>query len=468
MSNLKSGNLRELWKVSYPMMVMFLSMSLMIFVDRLFLSWYSTEALNAAVQAGTLSWAMIVGWLTMASMSEVFVAQYNGSNQREKIGRPVWQMIWLCMISFIFFIPMAIWGSPIIYNVKTAPLSLDFFRYLMFFGPMFALVPGIGGFFVGRGSTQVMQYMAILGNLINIILDPIFIFGIPGIIPQMGVIGAAIATGIGTTVQAIILFFIFMRKENQKTYHTNDIILRPSLLLKSITVGLPPSVFIALELIGWAVFYHLMAEISEVHIFVSGVCQTIFILFMFFGMGLEKGAIAVVGNLIGAGAHEQVQYVFKSGIRLITYFTLLIATFLIVFPNPLINWFFIHPAGEIPQISFTGDDLIQVKSLIRIGMIFILGQMFFEYCRWLLNGILTAAGDTLFLLFSGVISVWSFLILPTYFFVVLPKAPLIYAFSIWVVYSSLSVVIMYARYRTGKWKKKNLIKEDISVNELSK
>ena len=91
MTELKTGSVAELWKVSYPMMVSFFSMMLMVFVDRIFLSWYSTEAFNAATTAGTLAWGFILGLITLASMSEVFVAQYNGAGKFSKIGSPVWQ-----------------------------------------------------------------------------------------------------------------------------------------------------------------------------------------------------------------------------------------------------------------------------------------------------------------------------------------------------------------------------------------
>ena len=154
MTEIKNGGIRELWRVSYPMMISFFSMMLMIFVDRLFLSWYSREALNACALAGTLAWGVILGWLTMASMSEVFVAQFNGAKQYKNVAKPVWQMIWLALASYIFYIPMAIWGTTIFYDFFSRPQEFLYFKTLMFFGPIFSLVPALAGFYIGRGKTK--------------------------------------------------------------------------------------------------------------------------------------------------------------------------------------------------------------------------------------------------------------------------------------------------------------------------
>ena len=458
--SMKTGNVRELWSVSYPMMVSFFSMMLMIFVDRIFLSLYSTNAFNASAQAGTLAWGFILGWTTLASMSEVFVSQFNGAKRFSLVGSPVWQMIWLTLLSYLFYIPLAIWGSPLIYDPKLNPNEYDFFRFLMFFGPIFSLTPAIGGFYVGQGKTQIMQWMAILGNLINIILDPIFIFGFQGIIPSMGIRGAAIATGIGSFIQALFLFIIFLRKEHRQNFNTLNWAFNKSLFFRSIRIGLPPAVFVCLELMGWAIFYHLMAQISAVHIFVATVCQTILILFLFFGMGVEKGAIALTGNFIGEGERSKVPTVLYSGIKLISIFTFISALFLIVYPYPLIDWFLQNPSLLDPSLNNLEFNLLETKLLIRIGLIFTTLYILLENIRWMLNGILTAAGDTLFLLISGALTVWFLLLIPTYLFIVIPKASIIYSFIIWIVYSAIATGVIFLRFLQGKWKLKNLVSDE--------
>lgn len=449
----------QLWKISYPMMISFFSMMLMIFVDRLFLAKFSTEALNASVKAGTLSWGILLGWVTMASMSEVYVSQFNGGKQFSRIGSAVWQMIWVTLASYLFYIPFAIWGVGYIYDPLVQPQEYTFLQVLMFFGPAFSLVPAIGGFFIGQGKTLIMQWMAILGNAINIILDPIFIFGVGDIIPSMGILGAGIATGLGTLIQAVILFFLFLRQKNREAFGTDEFHVDRELLFNSIRVGLPPSIFVSLELFGWALFYHFMDRVGAIHIYVSSVCQSILMLFLFFGMGIEKGAIALSGNAIGAGNKDSIKKILYAGIFLITAFSFFATLFLVIFPEPMIAWFINNPETLEHNLLFTLEEFASIEPLIKIGLVYILFYIVFENIRWVLNGILTAAGDTMFLLISGVAGVWLFLLAPTYFFIVRPKASIEYAFIIWVAYAFISMLIIFARFLQGKWKDKTLIKE---------
>jgi MATE family multidrug resistance protein len=445
------------------MMISFMSLAVMLFVDRIFLAYYSTSALNASTQAGTLAWGFILGWITLGSMSEVFVAQYNGSGEYKKMGRPVWQMIWICLSSFIFFIPMAIWGVHLFYGYSANTLQeQNYFSYFMYAGPIYALVPAIGGFYVGRGKTHIMQWLALLGNVVNITLDPILIFGISGFVPEMGVVGAAISTGLGSLVQLIFLFCCFLRKKNRTEFMTDDYKIYPFLFLKSLKVGIPPAIFTMFELLGWAVFYTMMSMISPVHILVASVCQSILILFLFFGWGMEKGTIALTGNLIGSGNNHQVQSVLKSALKLSCWYFLFTILVLVIVPDPLINWFFNNPHAiekglDLANLSIS---LNEIKGLIRTSLIFVCIYIFFENIRWSINGMLTAAGDTLFLLIAGTLAVWGLMIAPTYFFVVLPGAHIYYAFGVWILYSSVACLIVFLRFKLGSWKRVNLLEKN--------
>ncbi len=454
---MKKGTVSELWRISYPMMVSFFSAMFMIFVDRLFLSRYSPDMLSAAVQAGTLSWCFTLGWITMASMSEVFVAQFNGAGRYKELGSPVWQMIWFCLASYLFFIPVALWGAAWIYDPVTRSGEYIFFQMLTFFAPFMSLVPAISGFFVGRGKVAIIQWVAVLGNVINIGLDALLIFGVEGLFPPLGIKGAGIATGIGITIQAVILLVVFLSKKNRENYNTNNFALNFPLLLKTLKIGLPPAVFVSFELLGWSLFYHFMAMTSPFHIFVASICQSILLLFLFFGMGLEKGTIAMTGNFIGAGEPQKAQEVFISGVKLTLIFLVVASFFLVIYPEPLITWFF---AQEDKQVLLSSVELAQAKSSIRLGLIFMLFYLLFEKIRWLLNGILTAAGDTLFLLTTGALTVWLILLVPTYFFIVVNKLDVSYSFFIWVLYAFISCLLVYARFLYGSWKKKEILSID--------
>ncbi|MCH9631658.1 MAG: hypothetical protein S4CHLAM37_16820 [Chlamydiia bacterium] len=460
---IKNGSFKELYKISMPLMISFLSLFVMIFVDRIFLSRYSTNALNAATSAGTFCWSLALGWSTLASLAEVFVAQYNGAKQYKMLGIPVWQMIWLSLISLVFFIPMAIWGADLLYGAASAiNFEHQYFTWTMLYSPISVLLAALTAFFVGQGKTSIIKWLALAGNIVNIILDPLFIFGLDGFIPSMGVKGACIATGIGIAVQAIVLFALFLRKQNREKYGTGDFAFKRKPFNQCVKIGMPPALFVFVELLGWAIFYWMMSKVSENHLLVSSVCQSILLLFVFFGLGIEKGAAAVAGNLIGAKKLDKVKNVLASGFKMIAMFSAVICIFFVIFPDFLMNWFIKTPGAlegnEITALSIMEIDTL--KATIRTCLIFTGIYMVIEYVRWLLNGILTAAGDTMFLMVTGALCVWFFLLVPTYYFIVHQSGTMELAIMIWVGYSLLAAGIMYLRYYQGKWKKKSLLIAD--------
>ena len=462
------GTIRTLLRVSLPLMISYLSLFAMMFVDRAFLAQMSTDALNACVQAGTLAWALNLGWMTLAAMAEVFVAQYNGAKAYGKLGIPVWQMLWMGVFSLAAFIPLAIWGGDLIYGAGT--LSAKYFRWITVAGPSYVFLSALSAFYIGQGRTMTITVLAVIGNSINIVLDPILIFGIKGYFPAMGITGAAIATGIGVIFQVIVLAVMFLKKKNRETKGSANWRFSLSHFKSCIKIGLPPSIFMTFELLGWALFYHMMGLVSTQHIFVAGVCQSIFMLFIFFGFGIEKGSAAIAGNFIGAGNYDEIKHLVRSGVKLIGLFGIVLFIFMVAYPDLLINWFTQNQyALEDPSLGLTAEnELMQAKSLIRTGLILVFVYTLIEKLRWLFSGILTSAGDTLFLLISGASSVWLCMVLPTYLIVVRPSGSITYAFAIWVFFSVVSTALFVGRFLQGKWKNIKLLDSESSLENTDR
>ena len=451
------GSSRELWKISFPLMLSFFSGVMMMFVDRVYLAYYSLDAMNAAVSAGTIAYGFIWFWASLTGMAEVFVAQSNGAKRYKNLGEPVWQMLWVALLSILAFIPLGLWGAKDIFvGQGNADLQSTYFSWLMYVGPSMALLAALSAFFIGQGMTAVITWMAVLGNGVNIALDPIFIFGYGDIIPSMGVRGAALATGIGNSIQVAILLFLFLRKKNRESKGTTRWRLQPALLRKCLRVGLPPAIFVCLELVGWGLFYEMMAELSPTHILVAGVCQSIFILFLFFGLGLEKGAVAVAGNLIGAGKAELLPKVFVSGLKLSAAYLAVLLFFFVVYPDLLIEAFFL--GQQTPEASGSAD-LENTRHLIHVGLAITCVYLVFDAVRMHVNGILLAAGDSFFLMIAGSFSVWILMLLPTYVFVLKRNGSVTLAFIITALYSIAAASISYTRFVRGAWKEKAVLLE---------
>lgn len=438
------GSLRELWRIAFPLMLSSLSVSSMIFIDRLLLAHYSTTAMNAAVTATTLGWSFLVGWMVLTNIAEVFVAQYNGAGNKEKLGEPVWQMIWVSLSSISFFLPLAYWGAEWFYGTSENDLmSRDYFRWMLLFGPSYPIYSALSSFFVGQGKTVLITLLAVITNILNAFLDMILIFGVDGLIPAMGTKGAAIATSCSALFQAIVLAGCFLSKYNRDNHGTNRFQLQTALCWQCLKIGLPGAVFVVIEIFGWAIFYVLMARMGESYITVTGICQGVVILLWFSIEGASKAVSTVAGNLIGAKRPWLIPNSIVAGVKLHVIFFIFTLCALGLCFETILNQFLPFDNHAMKE---------SLREPLMTSLVWVIIYVFLEGLRMLFSGALTAAGDTIFLLIAGAMSVWLLLLLPTYLLVVQNEATVETACLIWVGYS-LGVCLLYmGRFMQGRWK----------------
>lgn len=455
---ISDGSVKTLWRVSFPLVLTFLSHLGMITVDRLFLAGFSAAAIGAAASAGTSAWALTFGGQCLTNIAGVFVAHHNGAGRHSQIGQPVWQMIWLSLLFCIPFTAAAIWLAPLLFSGSPiATEQIEFYRWSMAISPLICLVGALGGFFTGRGFTKIITILAIVGNLINLVLDPILIYGW-GFIPSMGIAGACIATWIGCAVEVVILFYLFLRRDSREQFGTGSFKIRWDVLWSCIRVGGPESIGALLELSAWGALYILLGNLSAIHILVASVGQSILMSVFWFGIGMEHGTASVAGNLMGRGNIQEVRRCFHSGLKIIGLFSLVMFAMLYVGQNWIINLFLQQTEGLDGQIE-------QARTYL-LNSLFVLGAyVSIENVRCLLYGVLRAAGDTLFILYLSVMSTWSLLILPTYQLFTVLEMDVDFCFWIWLGYASVTTAICYLRFSRGNWNKGALFGDAVNVTE---
>lgn len=435
------GSLRELWKMAFPLMLSSLSVTAMVFVDRLLLANYAPAALNAVANAMTLGWAFIFGWMVLAGIAEVFVAQYNGAGQTEKLGEPVWQMIWLSLFSSVFFLPMGLWGGQVFYG-PDRPMEQDYFSWMILFGSSYPLYSALCGFFIGQGKTYLITGLAIAANLVNACLDVMLIFGVGEVIPSLGVAGAAIGTSCSAAFQVLILAVIFLLPSNRRSFGTGRYTLQWQSLWQCVRIGLPGAIFMVVELFGWTSFYYMMTLVGESYITVASIGQSLVIFLYFFAEGVNKAVSTIAGNLIGAKKSHLIPKVILSGLWLHVIFLCIILSVFIFFSTPIMQIFLSQADASFAQT---------LHRPLQVCFLCMCVYLFFEGIRLVFSGILTAAGDTFFLFVAGILSVWLLLVMPIYLCIVQWHMPIETAFFICILYSMGASGLYIRRYWQGKW-----------------
>lgn len=436
------GSIQELWAISFPLILSVLSINTMIFLDRLILAKYDTRAMNAAVVAGLVFSIFQYGAMGIAAISEVFVGQCNGAKKFRKIGEPVWQMIWFSLMTCLLFVPLGLYAGPLfIPNPEYVADGIPFFKWMMLFGPAFPLVAALSSFFVGRGRVKLVMSTTILSNVLNVCLDFLLIFGVDGLFDPLGAKGAAIATGVAQTMQAIVLLAVFLRKKHQLTHGTGHWQFKPKLFYQEICVGVPSALSSIIELSAWSMLAQILTSVSEAHITLFSIGDSFFVLFTFGFWGLQKGITTVVSNYIGANREEMIGPCLRSGVKIVLGIMLVFTIPLFFFPEVLAKQF-------LNEEALLNEELMGHATLAMrwLWVYFMLDAM-----AWLITGVLTAAGDTKFVMMMNGVSAWVFSVIPTYFFVVYMDGSPVVTWILCALYGFLNSLCFYLRYRSKRW-----------------
>ena len=226
-----AGGYREFLGIALPLILSTASWSIQHFVDRVFLSWYSTEALAAALPAGMANFTFISLFMGTAQYANTFVAQYMGARRPTRVGPAVWQGAYVALFSgLLALLPAAFAGelfALIGHDPDIRAAETDYFRILCYgTGPQ-VLSTAFSCFFSGRGQTWVVLAVNVVAISVNIICDYALIFGHWGL-PELGIVGAAWATNIGLVVSALCFAVLFLGPRlSQRIRHLARLEARP-------------------------------------------------------------------------------------------------------------------------------------------------------------------------------------------------------------------------------------------------
>jgi len=309
---------RAVFMLSIPMILEMLMESIFAIVDIFYVSKVSVNAvatIGLTESVITLVYAVAIG-LSMAATA--IVARRIGEKDKEGASQAAVQVIFLGVAVAAFISVIGIIYPKEILGLMggEADLIEDGYGYtqiLMGGNVTIMLLFLINAIFRGAGDASVAMWALIVSNGLNIILDPIFIFGL-GPVPAYGVQGAAIATTIGRGTAVIFQLFILFYGWSRIKVGFKDLIIRVAVMFNLIKVSLGGIGQFLIGTSSWVFLMRIMSEFgSEV---LAG--YTIAIRVMMFTLmpawGLSNAAATLVGQNLGAKKPERAeQSVWKTG-----------------------------------------------------------------------------------------------------------------------------------------------------------
>jgi multidrug resistance protein, MATE family len=379
------ASLRELLKLSIPLMLILFAGNLMSFCDRLFVAHYSFEALESCVNGTFLCTLFQLPCIRITSMSQVFVGLQKGAKQLENTGECIWQMIWFSLLSMILTVPLSIWtGRLCLHGTSVEAQATTYFHCLMWVNFLFPLGAALASFYVGQGKTKILLVATLATHLTNVIFDYFLIFGVGTIIPPLGVQGAAIATAIAQAVFCIILFSVFITKKNKEIYHTHQYRLKWKSFWNYINVGIPRALARMVLLSAWVAIARIITLKGGDFLMVLSLGSTLFLLFSFMNEGMSQAMISMASTIIGAGEPFLLKKLIKSAFSFLSLNMLILAIPFLIFPKTLISFFF-------------SEHLHQDKlELLNYALRWIWIAIFANGINFIGTSLLSAAKDTVF------------------------------------------------------------------------
>lgn len=438
------GTIREIWSISWPLMLGLISNSLMIFVDRLLLSWHNPAEFNAVANAGMACYVFLVLPISICAISEVLVGRLHGEGRVTEIAKPVWQMIWFSlMLALPMFLISTFVPHLIFYQTGNELNETTYFQVLILFAPVLCAMISLSGFFIGIGKVKIVSRCVIAGNILNVFLGYLLIFGW-GFIPSLGIFGAALATGVSQAFQCMILLSCFLSKNYRREYGTTQFDFNLTYFKEALRIGTPSGLGHAVEVAAHFIFFRIVMMAGSEQLTIAALVQSFYLLFGFVCEALSKGVGAIVANLIGACEFPLIRRVFWSAIKLHSLFFSVIFGIMWLFPDVLLNLFFSSEnSGALmsPELKKMAS-----QAMLWMGVFFL-----FDGFSWILIGQLTAAGDVKFIFYVSIVINWLAYVLPVYFLVGLGGKGANFAWMVIALSGMANFLIYYQRYYSGKW-----------------
>jgi len=369
--------------LSIPMILEMMMESIFAIVDIFYVSKVSVNAvatIGLTESVVTLIYAVAIG-LSMAATA--IVARRIGEKDRKGASQAAVQVIFLGVFVAAVISVIGVLFPKEILQLMGAESDLieegyGYTQVLLGGNVTIMLLFLINAIFRGAGDASIAMWVLVLSNGLNIILDPIFIFGL-GPIPEYGVKGAAIATTIGRGSAVIFQVLLLFYGWGKIKVKLKDIVLRAAILLNLIKVSLGGIGQFLIGTSSWVFLMRIMSEFgSEV---LAG--YTIAIRVMLFTLmpawGMSNAAATLVGQNLGAQKPDRAEKsVWKTG-NYCAVFMGVVSLLYLGFAPQIIGWF-----TQVPEVIQNGALCLRILAA---------GYIFYAYGMVIINSF-NGAGDT--------------------------------------------------------------------------
>ncbi|HKY42230.1 MAG TPA: MATE family efflux transporter [Pyrinomonadaceae bacterium] len=434
---------RAILLLAIPMVLEMIMESVFAVVD---IFWVSHLGFEAAATVGltesllTLIYALAIG---LSIGATAMVARRIGEQNPDGAARAAVQSI---VIAIVMSIVIGAVGAPLAPELLKlmggSPWVIEHgaaFTQIMLAGnATVVMLFMINAIFRGAGDAAIAMRTLWLANWINILLGPCLIFGL-GPFPEMGIVGAAIATNIGRGTGALFALSKLLRKGGRFNIERRHLRIEPAIITRLIRLSATATFQVFIGMASWIGLVRIISSFGSNAVagFTFGIRVILFALLPSWGMA--NAAATMVGQALGARDPERAERaVWKAGFYNMIF--LGIVGLLFIFFAPQIIWFY----TDDPAVSQYGVACLRIVAY---------GFLFYAY-GMVLTQSFNGAGDTWTPTIINLFVFWLWEIPLAYVLSsVLGMGPRGVFAAMTIAFSTLAVVSA-AVFRRGRWKKR--------------
>lgn len=291
--------------MALPMMISMLVQALYNVVDSIFVAKLSEDALTAVSLAFPLQTLMIAVAGGIGVGMNAVLSRSLGQKNMSAVNKSAANGVFLEAMGYLLFLILGLTIVRPFYNAQGAPaeiadMGVEYLSIVLIFSF------GIFGQFTfermlqSTGKTLLAMFTQMTGAVINIILDPIMIFGLLGV-PKMGIAGAAIATVIGQVCAAFFAFMLNHKKNKEINIKYSSILKPDGRIIKTIlAVGIPSMIMQAIGSVMTFGMNKILIVFSSTAVAVFGVYFKLQSFVFMPVFGLNNGMVPIISYNYGA------------------------------------------------------------------------------------------------------------------------------------------------------------------------
>ena len=443
----QEGGYRDFLVVAVPLILSTATWSIQHFVDRVFLTWYSTDALAAALP-GRHDELRLRGPVH----GHRLVRQHlRGTICRSRPPRTRGSVAVAgslpCRDQCIAGLGLAIAADPLFELVGHSPQvragEATYFRILCYGISPLILATAFSCFYSGRGKTWPLLAVNAASTLLNVVLDYGLIFGNFGL-PEMGIEGAAWATNLAGVFGAVAFIGLVTQRPYRRRYATlSGWRYDPDLFRRLLVFGGPNGVNFMLDVLAFTMVVLIIGRLGTLELTATNLAFNINSLAFMPLLGCGIAMSTMVGQQLGRERPDAAEYVTWSGVHIGLAYALIMMVGYGFFPT-----LFLKPY----ELGSNTTEFLAAREIAIVLLRFLAIYMLFDAMYILFTAALKGAGDTRYVMLASIVMSWVFMVVPAWIAIAFFD-PDVYVLWLFICsYIIVSGIVFYVRFRGGKWK----------------